>query len=160
MSASKFAEANYIRVLNLEEILIYNVNEVNVQAVGKEIIKVWRCKESGLWRVPLKHKVENENVDNMILNQSDPGQSINNIYDLHRTKSHKLPAHMKCIPNKGNMAQRHKVRKIHHVARVYYKSNQQVLPRRRGNPKRAYATEKTRNNTNEIEYKGYPTFRG
>ena len=58
MSASKFLDANYITVLTLEEVLIYNVNEVKLLSPGQEMLIGWICKTSGLCRVPLKPKVE------------------------------------------------------------------------------------------------------
>ena len=82
MSATKFMDENYITVLTPEELLFYDGNEVKLQAPGQSILTVWRCKTSGLWRVPLKLKVENENVDNMLLKQPDPRKSTNNVYGL------------------------------------------------------------------------------
>ena len=53
ISASKFMDANYTTVLILEEVLIYDGNEVKSQASGQLILTVWICKTSGMWRLPL-----------------------------------------------------------------------------------------------------------
>ena len=59
MSASNFADENYITVLTPEEVLNHDASEVKLQASGQAILTGWRCKTSQLWRLPLKPKVEN-----------------------------------------------------------------------------------------------------
>ena len=68
MSASTFADENYIKFLTLEEVLVYDRNEVKCIVLGQAIITGWRCKTSGLWRVPLKPTLENENYDTILIN--------------------------------------------------------------------------------------------
>ena len=41
---------------------------------------------SGLWRVPLKPKIANENYDTILLNQTDPGKPINSFYEIPITE--------------------------------------------------------------------------
>ena len=84
MSARKFVDDNYTTVLNLEEVLIYDGNAVKSRASGKRNTNSMEMQKSGLWRVPLKTKVENENVDTMLLNRLDSGKYINNVYNLPR----------------------------------------------------------------------------
>ena len=67
---------------------------------------------------------------------------------------------MLCLPNKVNMDQSHRVGKLHHVARSYYQTHQEIFPRNVENPKRAHEADKTRSNTKERKYTGLPTFRG
>ena len=85
ISEIKFSDANYIPVLVPEGLLVYDGNEVKLRASGQAILIGWRCKTSGLWRAPLKPKVENENLDTVLINLPDPGKSINNVYELPRT---------------------------------------------------------------------------
>ena len=55
LSASKFADAKYVTVLTPEEVLIYDdLGELQLTISQKAILKGWRCKTTGLWRVPLK----------------------------------------------------------------------------------------------------------
>ena len=68
MSASKFTDTNYIKFLTLEEVLIYDKNEVKWIMLGQAILTGWRFKTSGQWRVPLKPTLENENYDTILLN--------------------------------------------------------------------------------------------
>ena len=73
MSAINLSEANYITVIIPENLLIYDVNKVEFWASVQAIITWWGCKTSGMCRGPIKPKVENENVDTMLLNCPDPG---------------------------------------------------------------------------------------
>ena len=57
ISADKFADAKYTTVITIEKVLVYYGNEVTLGALGQAILKGWRFKTSGLWRVPLKPKV-------------------------------------------------------------------------------------------------------
>ena len=86
MSASKFSNENYITVLIPEEVLIYYGNEVKLRASGQEIFIGWRCKTSEPWRVTIKPKVENELLDTILLDHPDPGQFINNVYEIFSTE--------------------------------------------------------------------------
>ena len=55
LSASKFADAKYVTVLTPEEVLIYDdLGELQLTISHEAILKGWRCKTTGLWRVPLK----------------------------------------------------------------------------------------------------------
>ena len=45
-----------------------------------------KVQKSELWRVPLKHKVGNENMDTMLLNCPYPRKSINNVYEIPSTE--------------------------------------------------------------------------
>ena len=85
MSVSKFADKNYIMVLTLEEVFIYDGNEVKLWASVNSIITGWRWKTSRLCRVPLKPKIVNKNIDTMILNWPDSVQSVNDVYNLPST---------------------------------------------------------------------------
>ena len=49
------------------------------------MLKGWR-DESGLWRVPIKEKVENENTDTLILQRPLPNEAASNVYDLPSTE--------------------------------------------------------------------------
>ena len=54
MSASKFANAQYITVLTPTEVLVYD-DMVDLQSSisSAAILRRWRCKHSVLWQVPL-----------------------------------------------------------------------------------------------------------
>ena len=54
--------------------------------LGQVILTWWRFKTSGLWRVPLKPTIANENYDTILLNQTDPGKPINRLYEIPITE--------------------------------------------------------------------------
>ena len=54
ISASKFADANYITVLTPTEVLIYDGKNLTMKINKGAILRGWR-EESGLWRVPLSN---------------------------------------------------------------------------------------------------------
>ena len=57
VSVCKMAEADYITVLDKNEAKIYDGKTVKITVSEKEVLKGWRCKRTGLWRVPLQQAV-------------------------------------------------------------------------------------------------------
>ena len=54
--------------------------------VKKEaVLQGWRDK-SGLWRFPIKDKVENDNIDTLWIDHPTPQYAIHNVYDLSSTE--------------------------------------------------------------------------
>ena len=53
LSASKFADANYITLLTPDEVLIYDGNTLKMTIENYAILRGWRDPTTGLWRVPL-----------------------------------------------------------------------------------------------------------
>ena len=54
-------------------------------SVGTSNTNRMKIQKSVIWRLPLKPKLENQNIDTMLLNHPDPGQYINNLYELPST---------------------------------------------------------------------------
>ena len=68
LSASKFADEKYVTVLTPEEVLMFDDLGDLQHTIYKEAILIgWRCKTSGLWRLPLKTMVMNQNEDTILL---------------------------------------------------------------------------------------------
>ena len=81
MSASRFSDAQYITVLTPTEVLVYDdVGDLQLLLSSKAILRGWRCKHSGLWRVPLTPVVLNENTDPILLDRPNPEHAINSVY--------------------------------------------------------------------------------
>ena len=94
----------------------------------------------------------------MLLNHTDPGQSINNVYELPNIEQSIKYLHACAgFPKKGNMAQSHWISKLYHMARINYQIHKQVFHRSRGNPERKHVTDKARSNINKIKDTGPPT---
>ena len=56
VSVCKIVEADYIEVLDKSEVKIYDGKTAKITVSEEAILKGWRCKCTGLWRVPLQKK--------------------------------------------------------------------------------------------------------
>ena len=87
LSASKFADAKYVTILTPNEVLIFDDwGDLKITITQKAILKEWRCKTSGLWRVLLKPMVINQNEDTILLDQPNPEHTVNIAYELPSTE--------------------------------------------------------------------------
>ena len=83
MSARKFADVQYITVLTPNEVLVYDdMSDLQLSIYGEAILRGWRCKHSGLWRVPLTPVVLNEHTNTILLDFPNPEHAINSSYKL------------------------------------------------------------------------------
>ena len=83
MSAIKFANDQYITVLTHTEVLVYDdMGDLQHSISSTAILRGWRCKHSGLWQVPLKPVVCNNNTDNKLIDRPNPEHAINSAYEL------------------------------------------------------------------------------
>ena len=83
MSANKFANAQYSTVLTPTELLVYDdMGDLQRSISSTAILRGWRCKHSGLWQVPLKPVVRNNNTDTKLIDQPNPEHDINIAYEL------------------------------------------------------------------------------
>ena len=94
LSASKFADANYITILTPTEVLIYDGEDLKLTVSNEAVLRGWRDEPSGLWRVPLKEEVNNVEEDTILFDRPphstvfdnlDPTEDINNVYELPNT---------------------------------------------------------------------------
>ena len=94
LSASKFADANYITILTPTEVLIYDGEDLKLTVSNEAVLRGWRDETSGLWRVPLKEEVNNVEEDTILFDRPphstvfdnlDPTEDINNVYELPNT---------------------------------------------------------------------------
>ena len=96
ISVGKFADAGYLTVFDEEEVNIYDGLKTKIEINSKPIIKGWRDPETGLYRIPLKTKIENWNTDTILLNKErskkiqmnipKASEEINNVYELPSTE--------------------------------------------------------------------------
>ena len=66
ISMAKLMVADYMAVFNKEKVAIYDANKKKVQVTNGAILRGWRCKETGLWRIPLTKNQMNNNMDTAI----------------------------------------------------------------------------------------------
>ena len=81
MSASKFADAQYITFLTTTEVLVYDyMGDLQRSISSTAILIGWGCKHSGPWQVPLTPVILNNNTETMFIDQPNPEHTINNSY--------------------------------------------------------------------------------
>jgi hypothetical protein len=83
VSTSKLADENYHTVFTPTEVLVYD-GEVTPTKVP--VWKGWRDQQTGLWRVPLRTEVTNQNTDTMLFTKDQErasfSESINLVQNL------------------------------------------------------------------------------
>ncbi|KAL7525440.1 hypothetical protein ACHAWF_004304, partial [Thalassiosira exigua] len=82
VSGSKLADANYITVLDNKELNIYDGETTQVLPSEKPVLQGYRCRNTGLWRIPLKPVVHNENVDTKLIQCPPKSEAIANVFEL------------------------------------------------------------------------------
>ena len=66
ISMANFADADYMAVFDKEKVAIYNANNTKVEVSNGAILRGWRCKDMGLWRIPLTEDPTNNNTDTVL----------------------------------------------------------------------------------------------
>ena len=91
LSMGKFADANYISIFDKEEVNIYDANDTEIVVSRGAILKGWRDHSTGLWRIPLKPIINNNNTDTVLVskpptellpNRPPPLEAIHNVFEL------------------------------------------------------------------------------
>ena len=94
ISTGKLADANYISIFDEEEVNVYDANNTVVTTTQGSVLRGYRDKNEGVYRIPLVKDVKNINTDTIIVNappssllhkQPPKHETINNVYEL-RTK--------------------------------------------------------------------------
>ena len=83
----QIADEGYVTVFDENECNIYDGKKVKIVISEKSVLKGYRCKNSGLWRIPLKDTILNENMDTIIIDRPNLGESISHIFELPSTEN-------------------------------------------------------------------------
>ena len=92
LSTSKMADADYATVFTKDEVKIFDTEAAKFHAEGKEVMRGWRCQETGLWRLPLQPLCQNLNTDTALLSEEASkildrkSDAINSVYELPSTE--------------------------------------------------------------------------
>jgi hypothetical protein len=86
ISGCKFADADYVTVLDKNELNIYDGRTTTITISEKAVLKGYRDKQSGLWRIPLKENVANENTDTLLIQRPMPNEAISHVFELPSTE--------------------------------------------------------------------------
>ena len=91
LSTGELADANYISIFDEEEVNIYDANNTKITTTRGAVMRGYRDKNAGVYRVPLVDNVQNLNTDTVIVNvppsrllqQHPPSyETINSVYEL------------------------------------------------------------------------------
>ena len=85
LSGPKFADANYITLLTPTEVLIYDGQDLKITTSKEAILRGWRDKPSGLWRIPLEANKTPKQSEYVLLPKGSK-EIINNVYELPSTQ--------------------------------------------------------------------------
>ncbi len=102
LRSSKFADVGYSTVLTPTAVHIYDGDVY--QSIPKDaVLRGWRNKPSGLWRIPLKDTTAPAKSEYILL-PKDVEEAISNVYELQDCE---VPARVCGDPDQVDMAQGH-----------------------------------------------------
>ena len=83
LSVCKLSDAGYTTVFHPGDggVTVHWSDDIVIKVSKEAILQGWR-DESGLWRVPIKDEVENENTDTLLIDRPAPEQAVHNVYKL------------------------------------------------------------------------------
>ena len=82
VSESKMADSGYVTILDKNYVKIYDGNTTKVSTDQEPLLQGYRCKQTGLWHIPLTDKVSNENIDTNLVYLPIIGEAIENCFEL------------------------------------------------------------------------------
>ena len=75
---NQFAEAKYITIFYEDQVNIYDATNTKVTVLRGSVLRGWRLRDKGLWRIPLVANVKNVNTERIILNKLPSSFLVNN----------------------------------------------------------------------------------
>ena len=81
----KFADADYVTILDREGIAIYYGKTTKITVSEKSVLSGYLTEE-GLWRIPQKKYVQNINTYTLLIQCPSPKESISNVFELTSTE--------------------------------------------------------------------------
>ncbi len=91
LSVSKFVNANYIVIVDKDEVKIFDANNTKLTVSRAAILRGWQCPETKLWCIPLVKHVTNANTDTILCDRPPseflpkrppPTEAVANVYEL------------------------------------------------------------------------------
>ena len=81
-SGSKMSDAGYVTILDKNNVKIYDGNTTKLSTDREPVLQGYRCKKTGLWRIPLTEKISNENLDTNLVYCATIREDIANVFEL------------------------------------------------------------------------------
>lgn len=82
VSGVKLADEDYVTITDKNKVAVFDGRKVTIKVTERAVIEGYRDRKTGLWRIPLRSKVENENMDTMIIDRPDPHHAISHVFEL------------------------------------------------------------------------------
>ena len=91
LSTGELADAKYISIFDEEEVNIYDANNTKITTTRGSVLRGYRDRNAGVYRVPLVDNIQNVNTDTVIVNvppsrllqQHPPSyETVNSVYEL------------------------------------------------------------------------------
>ena len=82
LSTGKMVDEDYFAVYDKESCHIYDGKTAKLQVSEEVILKGYRCKTTGQWRIPLKPIVATEHNDTLLVDRPSPQEAIASVYEL------------------------------------------------------------------------------
>ena len=86
VSLCKFTDAGYVIMLHKDGAEIYDGEKTIIKVMQKAILRAYQCRKTGLWRISLRSKVENKNMDTVLWNRINPEEAVSHVFELPSTK--------------------------------------------------------------------------
>ena len=87
LSVCKLSDVGYTTIFHPGDrgVTVHWHDDVFIRVSKEAVLQGWR-DESGLWRVPIKEKVENQNTDTLLLQRPATNEAVFNVHDLPSTE--------------------------------------------------------------------------
>ena len=69
LSMNQFAEAKYITNFDEDQVNIYDATNTEVTVSLGSVLRGWRLRDEGLWRIPLVPNARNKNTGTILVNK-------------------------------------------------------------------------------------------
>ena len=84
---------------------MYDGYTTTIKNSEKAVLEGCRCKRTGIWRIPLKAKVANENTDTLLIDRPNTKDTIGHVFKLPSIENIVLYSHAAAgLYSKENMA--------------------------------------------------------
>ena len=79
LSTSKFADAGYVNVYNIDEVNVYDVHTATIKVSEAAVLQGWQCPRKRLPQIPLTRYVRNIITNTFLLDSPDGRNTLNAI---------------------------------------------------------------------------------
>ena len=86
VSVGKIADEDYTTIFTKEGVDIYDNRTTKITISKEAVLKGYRCRDTGLWRIPLRETVTNENTQTLLVQCPKTTEAIHNVYELPSTE--------------------------------------------------------------------------